>query len=282
MTTENTIVNSARECEKRQHLDRKLADYAKEDVMVAFSGGVDSSLLLKLACIHAQSTNTTVYAVTVQTKLHPQGDLEVARRTAAEMGARHCVIEIDELTETGIENNPVDRCYRCKKGIFQKIKILAEKYNIRWILEGTNEDDLHQYRPGIKALKELEIISPLAETGMTKAEVRNLAEELGISTAKRPSTPCLATRLPYGAAVSYELLRKIDQGETYLRKLGYYNVRIRVHGGIARIEVDKKDIAKLVTSADKVTEKLKQLGFHYITVDLEGFRSGSMDGDRYF
>ena len=258
-------------------LFEKIEEYTKNDVVVAFSGGVDSSLLLKLACDSAHKNGTTVYAVTVQTMLHPKGDLKIAEHVAREAGARHQILKIDELRETGIERNPIDRCYRCKKGIFQKIREFAEGHGITVILEGTNEDDLHQYRPGIRALGELGIISPLAECGLHKKEIRALASELGISVAERAASPCLATRLPYGAEITYELLRKIDAGETFIRELGFYNVRLRVHGDVVRIEVDQEEILRLIKERDQIIRYLKQLGFVYVTVDLEGFRSGSMD-----
>lgn len=272
-------------------LKERISEYLqKSSVVVAFSGGTDSAFLLKSVCEASEESGRAhqVYAVTVRTRLQPDGDLETAKRTAREMGAVHQVIEFDGLTEAGIENNPVNRCYLCKKGFFRKIKELAEELKADIILEGTNADDLHEYRPGIKALKELNIISPLAECGLTKAEVRKLAQGLGISAANRPSSPCLATRLPYGTAIDYELLKRIDEGENYLRKAGFYNVRLRVHeaGGeeesekkrwLARIEVDEKDLPKLLSLRKEAAERIKQLGFLYVTIDLEGFRSGSMD-----
>lgn len=289
--------------EKYRRLREKMAEYASAGIVVAFSGGVDSALLLKAACMAAE--NNKVYAVTVQTKLHPAGDLARAEKVAAEFGAVHRVLELDELAETGMATNPVNRCYLCKRGIFQKIKGLAAELGAACILEGTNADDLKQYRPGIQALKELQILSPLAEGGFTKAEVRELAEYLGISVSNRPSAPCLATRLPYGMKISYELLEKIDEGEQFLRALGFYNVRLRVHDLsnevncerknaypqadpvrdrklLARIEVDRGDLPKLPEHREEVTEKIKNLGFRTVTVDLEGFRSGSMDEDKSF
>lgn len=260
-----------------EKLNDMMETLTKENIMIAFSGGVDSSLLLQMACLYAKQNMTLVYAVTVSTKLHPHGDVEIARRVAEETGAIHKVIEIDELQETGIENNPKNRCYLCKKGIFTKITELAKELGVHVILEGTNEDDLHVYRPGIQALKELGIKSPLAECGITKAQIREMAKEKGISVANRPSMPCLATRLPYGDAISYELLAQIDKGEQYLRSFGFYNVRLRVHGTITRIEVDQKDIPDLLEHREEIITELKKLGFIYITVDLEGFRSGSMD-----
>lgn len=258
-------------------LIEKMREYTEQDIAVAFSGGADSALLLHLACEYARENGTMVYAVTAKTRLHPAGDLKIAAKVAEEAGAVHKIIEIDELKETGIENNPIDRCYRCKKGIFQKICAFAEAHGITVILDGTNADDLNEYRPGIRALRELGIISPLAECNLGKREIRELAEEYGISVAKRPASPCLATRLPYGEKITYEVLRRIDAGESYLRSKGFYNVRLRVHGDIARIEVDPEDITKLVNMRTEIIAYLKEQGFLYVTADLEGFRSGSMD-----
>ncbi len=263
--------------EKREKLVAKMENYTKNDVAVAFSGGADSALLLQYAVEAANRNGTRVYAVTVQTKLHPTGDLELAQRVAKESGAIHMAIFIDELQETGIENNPIDRCYRCKRGIFQKIKELAGERGVTTILEGTNADDLTHYRPGIKALRELNIISPLADCDLNKKEIRLLAGEKGISVANRPSMPCLATRLPYGAKLDYELLHKIELGEEEIRALGFYNVRLRAHDNIARIEVDEQDMEKLLKQRKTVLEAVKKQGFVYVTIDLEGFRSGSMD-----
>lgn len=295
--------------EKYKRLREKISGYVPEGIAVAFSGGVDSALLCKLACM-AAGEKDTVYAVTVQTRLHPAKDPEAARQAAEEFGALHKLVRIDELAESGIETNPVNRCYLCKRSIFRKIKELAEELGAGIILEGTNADDLHQYRPGIQALKELQISSPLAECGLTKTEIRKLAEYLGIPAASRPSAPCLATRLPYGTAISYELLKRIDEGERYLRELGFYNVRLRVHelteavvhktgegentdksSGVqedkdierkkrkwlARIEVDIEDIPKLLKHREELTKMVKGLGFARVTLDMEGFRSGSMD-----
>lgn len=162
---------------KKEELCALMDKLAAEDIMVAFSGGVDSSLLLKAACDSAGKTGKKVYAATVQTQLHPSGDMEVAQRVAGEMGASHIVLEIDELAEAGIGNNPTDRCYRCKKFLFQKMKQEAQKLGVPVIVEGTNEDDLHVYRPGIRAIRELGITSPLAELGITKAQVREIAAD---------------------------------------------------------------------------------------------------------
>ncbi len=263
--------------EKVNRLNEHICKLVKEDVIIAFSGGVDSSLVLKLAAEKAKIQNTKVYAVTIHTKLHPIGDLEVAKIVAEETGAIHKIFEVDELQSAGILNNPENRCYLCKKFIFTQLIAFSKELNVNHVIEGTNADDLKVYRPGIRALKELEVISPLAVAGFTKKDIRQLAEEYGITVANRPSAPCMATRFPYNTALSYEKMSLLEQGENYLRELGFYNVRIRLHNDIARIEVDDKDLDKFMTNRSSVVDKIKDLGFAYVTLDLEGFRSGSMD-----
>lgn len=262
---------------RKEELIRLLKKYTEEDCMVAFSGGVDSSVLLKLACQAAAGKGTKVYAVTVQTELHPMGDLAVARQVAAEVGAEHHILAIRELAEAGIEDNPIDRCYRCKKYLFMQMHSLAVQLGAPVIIEGTNEDDLHVYRPGIRAVREIGIKSPLAEAGLTKEQVRLLAGELSLSVSARPSTPCLATRFPYGVRLDPEEMKKVEQAEEWLRQRGYGNVRVRVHGDLARLEIDRQDFSCLLREKDEVITFLKALGYDYVTLDLEGFRSGSMD-----
>ncbi len=262
---------------KCENLLNDINKYTDKDIVIAFSGGIDSSLLLRLATLKAKEKGTKVYAVTIHTQLHPMNDLEIATRVAKEMGAIHKVIHVDELKEADIENNPVDRCYRCKKHLFTSLLELVKEYGASYLIDGTNFDDLHQYRPGIKALKELGVLSPLAVNELTKAEIRNFAGEYNISVAQRPSAPCLATRFPYNTKISYEIMRNIEVAEDFVRELGFYNVRVRVHGDIARLEVDKKDFAKFMEQNSLILDKMKNLGFTYVTLDLEGFRSGSMD-----
>ena len=262
---------------KHIKLREQMEQFAAADVVVAFSGGVDSSLLLKMACEAAEKTRKKVYAAVVHTMLHPAGELEAAKEAAAKMGAVPCALYIDELKEAGIENNPEDRCYRCKKYLFQKVRELASEKGTSVILEGTNEDDLHVYRPGIRAVRELKIYSPLADAGFSKEEVRALAGEYGLEASSKPSMPCLATRFPYGARLTYDKLHQADQGEIFLRNLGFKNVRIRVYGDLVRLEIDKEEMGGLIAQKEKIIEYLKKLGYSYITLDLEGFRSGSMD-----
>lgn len=262
---------------KKERLLLKINEYARQNVIVAFSGGVDSTLLLKIASEMAKKEGTKVYAVSMQTRLHPMGEIDEAKRTCRELEVEHVVISIDELKEAGIMNNPVNRCYLCKKFLFKRIKDLAAELGISSILEGTNEDDLHVYRPGIKALKELGIKSPLAEVGITKEEVRKLALEYGLKAASKPSTPCLATRFPYGTELTWEDMERVEKGEAYLKEIGLHNVRIRAYGKTARIEVDESAFTEILAHRQDLSIRLKELGFVYITLDLEGFRSGSMD-----
>ena len=261
----------------REMLQARMRELVSEDICLAFSGGVDSSLLLKVAADAAAETGKKVYAVTFDSRLHPSCDLRIARQVAGELGGIHQVMEVDELEQEEIRMNPVNRCYLCKRHLFMTLKKLAGEKGVRRILDGTNEDDMHVYRPGIRALKELGIISPLAELHITKEAVKGMASEYGISVASRPSTPCMATRLPYNTTIDYDVLDRIAQGEAYLRDVLPGNVRLRLHGGIARLEVDNEAFARLLDMRADVVRRLKGLGFTYVTLDLEGFRSGSMD-----
>ena len=261
----------------REMLQARMRELVSEDICLAFSGGVDSSLLLKVAADAAAETGEKVYAVTFDSRLHPSCDLRIARQVAGELGGIHQVMEVDELEQEEIRMNPVNRCYLCKRHLFMTLKKLAGEKGVRRILDGTNEDDMHVYRPGIRALKELGIISPLAELHITKEAVKGMASEYGISVASRPSTPCMATRLPYNTRIDYDVLDRIAQGEAYLRDVLPGNVRLRLHGGIARLEVDNEAFARLLDMRADVVRQLKGLGFTYVALDLEGFRSGSMD-----
>ncbi|WP_246240984.1 ATP-dependent sacrificial sulfur transferase LarE [Anaerocolumna sedimenticola] len=246
-------------------------------ICVAFSGGVDSSLLLKIACDTGKKMHHSVLAVTFETKLHPHGDLDEAKALAESFGAVHKVIEVDEFADPEIMYNPVDRCYRCKNLLFKTLIKAADEEGYHYLMDGSNYDDLNAYRPGMKALKELGIHSPLLELEITKNEIRSLSADLNIVTSNRPSAPCLATRLPYGAVLDFDLLERIDLGEKFIKGLGFYNVRLRAHNDIIRIEIDKEDFMKFMECQEVVIKHLKELGFLYITLDLEGFRSGSMD-----
>ena len=247
--------------ERLEELKERMAGYAADgDLYVAFSGGVDSALVLAAAMEAASPLGRKVYAVTFSTKLHGMGDLEAAERVARELGAVHRIIEVDELAQEEIRNNPRNRCYLCKKSLFVELKRFASEVGAAWCLEGTNGDDLHSWRPGLQALKELEIESPLALLGISKEEVRALAKQYGVSVAHRPSSPCMATRLQAGSS---------NRDITI--------VRLRLHGDVARIEVDRERFGQALMLNDDIVLELKKYGFHYVTLDLEGFRSGSMD-----
>lgn len=262
---------------KKEILKEKIRELAKKDMCVAFSGGVDSALLLKMACEACSHTGKKVYAITMDTVIHPRADIDTAAELAKEMGAEHVVIHINELTDARIKNNLRERCYLCKKALYTKMKEFARSKNISVLIDGTNEDDLHVYRPGLKAVRELGVYTPLADCRLTKKEVRELAGEYGISVAERPSSPCLATRLPYGAEIDLSLLEKIDRGEEYLRSLGFRDVRLRVHGEILRLEINREDFSYILKKREEILLNLKEVGCPYITLDIEGFRSGSMD-----
>ena len=258
-------------------LQQYFCDLAGQDICLAFSGGVDSSLLLKVAVDEMAKKGGRVYAVTFDSRLHPSCDLEIARRVAGELGGIHGVIIVNELEQEEIRSNPVNRCYLCKRHLFRFLRDFASARGIEVILDGTNEDDMYVYRPGIQALKELGIASPLAELHITKSEVKAIASLCGISVASRPSTPCMATRIPYGQDLDYEVLERIAQGEAYLRSRIPGNIRLRLHGEVVRLEADESRLWQVMRRREEIIEKLESLGFSYVTLDLRGFRSGSMD-----
>lgn len=263
--------------EKKRQLAAVMKQYTEKDSCLALSGGVDSALLAWWAGKYAAENHTKVYGVTFDTVLHPAADLEAARQSARDAGICHKVITINELEFAQIADNPKNRCYLCKKGLFEQLIRFGEERGISTFLEGTNADDLSVYRPGLQAVRELGVHSPLAQCGITKAEVRQLAREAGIQVASRPSAPCMATRLPYGARLDLELLRRIEAAEEAVRQLGFPVVRVRYHEPVARIEVEPQKLALAVQLKDFIVRILKALGFSYVTLDLEGFRSGSMD-----
>lgn len=259
-----------------ESLIKSMQAYAGQDLAVAFSGGVDSSLLLYLACRY-RGEGVQVHGVILKTVLQTEEEIEDARQMAEKMGAVPWVLSVDDWEEAGILDNPPQRCYLCKKYMFQRLKEHVNGLGVATILEGTNRDDLDVYRPGLKAIRELGILSPLAEAGVTKDMVRKMAQEYHISTAHKPSAPCLATRFPYGTRLTEEKLDMVARGEAFLRELGIEQVRLRVHGDIARIETSVEDFPLLMEHRQRVLRRLKEIGYAYVTLDLQGFRSGSMD-----
>lgn len=263
--------------EKQKSLTADLMNLTKEDVCLAFSGGIDSSLLLKLLSDCSRFHHTKVYAVLFDTCLHPRADEEIAKRVAKECDIPLFTLTVNEIDNPALLNNPIDRCYLCKKYLFERLIEFAKAHGVSTIIEGTNADDLKLYRPGIKAVKELGIKSPLADAALSKEEIRSIARALLISVADRPAKPCMATRIPYNTKLDVALLKKLEEGETYLEELGYQTARLRLYQDILRIEIKVEKMYDFMEQRDLITERLKQLGFCYITLDMEGFRSGSMD-----
>lgn len=264
--------------ESKLHLLREwMQKKAEHDICVAFSGGVDSSLLLKTAAEEAEKKGTKVYGVTFVSRLSPKADLDIARKVAGECKAEFEVLYVDESKNEELLKNTRERCYLCKKHLFSELIRWAHDRGVYTVLEGTNADDLNVYRPGLRAVRELEAESPLALLGINKEEVRSCAALCGLSVASRPSAPCMATRIPYDTPLDFDILAKLEQGEMKLKETGFGLVRLRLHGDVLRIEVQKEQLSQLAAHSEDVVRLLKELGFKYITMDLEGFRSGSMD-----
>ena len=264
----------------KQRLRESLIRHAAGGVALAFSGGVDSTLLLHaLLRLRAEGLVPDLLAYYFQSKLQPAADAAEVAQIASAMEAPLEVISIDPLADLpNLRSNPVDRCYHCKRLLFSKLIERARAHGLYCIMDGTNADDLKVYRPGLQALRELGVVSMLAEAGMNKADVRLLAAEWGLSCATKPSSPCLATRFEYGSELTEEGLRRVEHGEDTLRRLfPGAALRLRVHGDLARVELPKSELNRAVDLADSISSALHALGFTYITLDLEGMRSGSMD-----
>jgi len=243
-------------------------------ILLAFSGGVDSTFLLKIA---HEELGENALAVTAVSPIHPTEEYESACQIARSFKIQHIVIETHELNNPTFWSNPPDRCYFCKKELFQILQAIARQKSIAFVLDASTMDDLSDFRPGRTAAQEEGIRSPLIEAKLAKKEIRTLSQEMGLLTWNKPSMACLASRFPYGEFISLEKIKRVACAENFLRGLGFSQVRVRSHDKLARIEVDAEHIQKLTNPEfrEKIINELKQLGFIYLTIDLEGYRTGS-------
>lgn len=251
-----------------------------ERIVVAFSGGVDSSFLLKVA---HEVLGDKVLAVTARSSTYPEREFNEAVKFAADYKIPQRVIVSEELEVEGFSDNPLNRCYLCKSELFNKMKQLAFNEGFKFIAEGSNHDDLGDYRPGLQAISELGIVSPLREAGLTKDEIRLLSKEMGLITWDKPSFACLSSRFPYGEKITKQKLDMVDEAEQFLIDLGFKQIRVRHHGDVARIEVNEEDLDKLIDKQTRnaVYSRFKELGFVHVSLDLKGYRTGSMNEGFY-
>ncbi|MFZ2054342.1 MAG: ATP-dependent sacrificial sulfur transferase LarE [Candidatus Aminicenantales bacterium] len=245
-------------------------------VLVAFSGGVDSAFLLKVA---AEELGKDVLAVIARSETYPEREVRTAVALARKIGVKHLVIKTGEVDNPAFAENSPLRCYHCKRELFSRLKELAVQRSFPYVLDGSNHDDRTDYRPGALAGRELGIRSPLREAGLTKAEIRRLSKEIGLPTWDKPSLACLASRIPYHTPIERRTLLQIAQAEELLRSLGLTQVRVRHHGDIGRLEVNPEEFPLLLkpTSRQKLIAGLKKAGYTYVTLDLEGYRTGSLN-----
>lgn len=245
-------------------------------VAVAYSGGVDSTFLLKVA---HDVLGDKVIAVTAKSSTYPEREFKEAKKLAEKIGVKHIVIVSEELDIEGFSKNPTNRCYYCKKELFTKIREIAKENNVNMVLDGSNLDDVGDYRPGMIAAKELGVVSPLKLAELTKNDIRKFSREFGLPTWDKPSFACLSSRVPYGSEITRPKLTMIEKAEQFLLDLGFRQVRVRHHGDIARIEVAAEEREKIfsIEMMDKISKELKNIGFKYVTFDLAGYRTGSMN-----
>jgi uncharacterized protein len=247
-----------------------------ESIAVAFSGGVDSTFLLKVS---HELLAEKVITVTARASTYPERELKAAIAFAEAIGVRHVIIESEEIDIVGFSDNPVNRCYLFKRELFSKIIDVAEQHGLKHVIEGSNTDDLNDYRPGMIDIREIEIVCPLKEASLGKDEIRTLSQEMGLPTWDKPAYAYLSSRFPYGQKITREKLKDVEEGEQFLMDLGFRQVRVRHHGNIARIEFAAGEHARFFDTdlMDKVDTAFKAQGFAYVTLDLKGYRTGSMN-----
>jgi len=245
-----------------------------QSVLIAYSGGLDSTFLLKVA---SEVLGRNALAVTANSATYPGQELEFTKGMAHSLGVRHRIIMTGELKDKNFVANSARRCYFCKKELFTRLKIMARAEKINFVLDATNFSDKWDFRPGSKAKKELGVRSPLEEAGFTKEDIRKASRRMGLATWNKPSLACLASRIPYGTKITIPLLRRIERGEESLNQMGFKQVRLRTYNGLCRIEVYKAEIPKLLRKSAMIVDKLKKIGYEHITLDLQGYRTGSMN-----
>jgi uncharacterized protein len=269
--TGNGIMGPKAKLENLKESIRRMGSLA-----VAYSGGVDSTFLLKVA---HDVLDANVIAVTARSSTYPEREFREATDFAQKIGVKHRVIVSEELDIEGFSDNPVDRCYFCKRELFTKILDVAKQHGLKYVADGSNIDDLGDYRPGMKAVMELGVVCPLKDAGMGKNDIRILSKEMNLPTWDKPAFACLSSRFPYGQKITREKLEVIDKMEQFLMDSGFRQVRVRHHGDIARIEVSAEERRKFFDTdlMDVIHEKFRQFGFAYVALDLKGYRTGSMN-----
>ncbi len=252
---------------------------AMKSVLVAFSGGVDSALLLRIA---AETLGEKALGVTAVSQTYTTEEHERARKLAAEWGVRHISIQTDELADPDFAANPENRCYFCKRELFRKLREIAGRENLAVVVDATNADDVNDYRPGRKAAVEFGVKSPLLEAGITKKDIRELSKDMGLETWNLPAAACLASRFPYGEKITADKLDRVGEAERFLRTMIKGQLRVRSHGDLARIEVDAEQINRLAGDETRklIAKKLRELGYVYVTLDLDGYRTGSLNEEK--
>ena len=248
----------------------------KKSAAIAFSGGVDSTFLLRVA---KEVLGDKLIAVTATSSTYPERELKEAIKYSEDIGVTHIIISSEELDIEGFASNPKNRCYYCKKELYSKINNIASANGVDYVFDGSNLDDTGDYRPGMQAAKELDVVSPLKEAGLTKNDIRDLSKELGLPTWSKPSFACLSSRFPYGNKITLPKLNMVDKAEQFLLEMGIIQVRVRHHGEIARIEVEPSERENFfdIQVMNRIGNEFKKIGFTYVTLDLLGYRTGSMN-----